>query len=435
MSLDALISPACRLRLAAFEQLWVGFSGGLDSTVLLHALHTDPTLRPKLHAMHVHHGLSQQADDWQQHCAQVCRDWSIPFRTEQVTLSRSTNIEAQARAARLQVFAPLITHNVCLILAHHQHDQAETVLLQLCRGAGVVGLAAMPEWLAFQGGLIARPLLHRSKQAVLAYANTHQLCWVDDESNRDVSYARNYLRHRVLPILQNRWPQVTKRLALAAEHMQQAQSNLIDLAYLDCPNLATIGQPLLLTSLQHLPMARLSNVVRVWLTNQVTIMPSYKTFQRLLLEVIPAQRDRSPSVAWAGFCVRRYRQALYLLTEHSAPAMMPTDWLAFPAPLKVQAHFLQAQVAEQGLLVSEQTRVQVRFRQGGETLVWQGKTRRLKQLLQEWGVPPWQRGQIPLVYIDGVLAAVVDFCISDPYYSSQSARVFHISALPAGVVA
>ena len=431
----AVISPHWRTQLSAFDTLWVGFSGGLDSTVLLHALHALPELQPRLRAVHINHGLSAQAHAWQQHCARVCAGIQIPFVTKQVTLVGTANLEAQARAARQQCFAALITANSCLLLAHHQADQAETLLLQLCRGAGVAGLAAMPSCLPFHSGLLARPLLHQTKATLLAYATAHQLDWVEDESNACPHFSRNYLRHSVLPSLQARWPGVMSCLVQAANHCQQAQANLVDLAHLDYPGLAEAGRCLAVTRVAHLPPARLNNLLRVWLAQQGISMPSTKTFQRLQNELIAAKVDGSPCVAWGNVEVRRYRQTLYLLTAGVALKPAYCAWHDFPAPLVNSCGVFVAKACASGVHVPESSVVELRFREGGETLVWQGKSRRLKHLLQTWGVTPWLRDKIPLLYVDTQLAAVVDFCISDRYYKNHPARVFQINARLTGVAA
>jgi tRNA(Ile)-lysidine synthase len=431
--LAEVITVEWRARLQTMTSLWVGFSGGLDSTVLLHALQSEPSLKSRLRAIHVNHGLSCHAQAWQQHCERVCAQWDIPCVTQAVQLNHATNLEAQARAARLAIFAPYITANTGLVLAHHQQDQAETVLLHLCRGAGVSGLAAMPECLAFQAGYILRPLLQQPKAVLLAYAKAHALSWVEDDSNQATYFSRNYLRHEIMPRLQARWPGVSECVTQAAQHCQQAQSNLRDLAYLDYPELAVAGNRLQLEPLKLLSSARVSNVLRVWLMQHVSRMPSSKTFQRILDEVIAASIDSSPCVAWDDVQIRRYRHTLYLLPQQM-PISTHLYWHEFPAPLLAGTQVFHAKPSSHGVYIPEHAPVQLRFRQGGETLVWQGKTRRLKQLWQEWGVPPWLRAHIPLVYVADELAAVMDFCISDSYYKTEVGRTFHITALSIGAI-
>ena len=418
---DTLLDVAWLNRLASYQTLFVGFSGGLDSTVLLHNLACQPELASKISAVHIHHGISRYADDWQAHCQSFCDSLSIPLIVCRVAVGTLSNIEEQARKARYAAFITLIGAQDGLLLAHHADDQAETVLLHLFRGAGVDGLAAMPAIKSLGKGALIRPYLSHSRVSLEAYASVHQLSWVDDDSNQDSLFSRNYLRHQVMPLLRARWPGVVGNLVRTASHCQQAKSNLHALAELDCDDLAGTGNRLSLTAIQApIDRARIANVLRVWLKNNQTRLPPTETLNRLIDEVILARNDAAPCVEWDGVSVRRYQTTLYLLKNETERSSISIDWPLFPEPLQVNESCLIASPTDQGLHVPLSSKVHVGFRQGGELFYWHGQTKTLKSLLQQWHVPPWERDTVPLIYIDGELAAVVGFAISDRHFSLGS---------------
>ena len=427
---DLLLTEDWCVSLNRFQTLFVGFSGGLDSTVLLHAIATQPRLSSKLQAIHVHHGLSNNADSWQAHCQQVCERLSVPLINKKVQFETNSNIEERARIARYQLFASLLAKNDCLLLGHHADDQAETLLLQLFRGAGVDGMAAMPSIGDLAKGKLARPFLQHSRVALETYAQQHQLPWVDDESNLDNAFSRNYLRHNIMPLLRKKWPNVVRNLARSAIHCQQAKQNLETLAAIDYTDLVKQGHKLNLGPLLTVNRARLTNVLRVWIKNNNVRYPSANIVQRLIDEVIFAREDAFPSIEWDGITIRRYQQVLYLFKESVSKHLGCIEWSAFPATLPLDGeggrYFYASPVSGKGVKIPKNARVQIRFRQGGEQFQWHGQTKQLKKLLQQWKIPPWQRDQIPLLYINEEFAAVVGYAISDHYYSSEPTDTYCI---------
>ncbi|MCW8386093.1 tRNA lysidine(34) synthetase TilS [Fluoribacter dumoffii] len=421
-----LLSTEWFSRLSHFSKLFVGFSGGLDSTVLLHVLACHPALFAKIVAVHVNHGISARASLWQQHCQQVCDLLNIPLIAHSVEFERSANIEEGARIARYDFFSSLMKEQDCLLLGHHMDDQAETVLLQLFRGAGVDGLAAMSELSAFGPGEIARPFLSHSREQLEHYAVQHQISWIEDESNQDVNYSRNYLRHQIIPLLKRKWTGVAGNIARTALHCQQAKRNLDVLAAQDAlapenPNSLTQNS-LLITPLKELNRDRMANVLRMWLKNNRVQLPSTVTFERLIDEMIFARSDAIPQVSWGDVTVRRYQDHLYLVRKNKNKLPPSLEWGAFPSPLIIidaRIH-LQAKKHNPGLLIPPGTKIYVRFRVGGEKIVWRGQTKQLKKLFQEWGIPPWIREQTPLIYFDDTLAAVAGYAMSDLFFSQEA---------------
>ncbi len=403
----------------------MGFSGGLDSTVLLHVLASHSTLLAKLVAVHVNHGISANASLWQVHCQQFCQDLGIHLITRSVQFDRSANVEEGARIARYAVFSSLMTEQDCLILGHHLDDQAETVLLQLFRGTGVDGLAAMVDLNQLEVGTIARPFLSHSREQLEHYAALHQLSWINDESNQDISYSRNYLRQQIIPLLQRKWPGVVGNIARTALHCQQAKRNLDVLAAQDMVlkenQEALTSNSLLVTPLHKLCRDRIANILRVWLKNNQVQLPSAATFERLIDEVIFASHDAVPEVSWGDVIVRRYQKHLYLDKQNASTLTSCIEWSTFPLPLLIPnaGINLLAKKNSQGLVIPPDTKIFVRFRQGGEEFFWHGQTKRLKKLFQEWGIPPWLREHVPLVYFNDKLAAVVGYAMSDLFFSKE----------------
>lgn len=408
-------------RLQGFEQLIVGFSGGLDSTVLLSCLASYPFLHPRLLAVHINHGISPNAMDWQKHCEAFCRHLTIPFLAETVQFNRSSNVEDEARKARYEVFSRLSHKDSCLLLGHHLDDQAETVLLQLFRGAGIDGLAGMTDCDNFSSGMIARPFLKRTREELHHYAFTKQIKWIEDESNNDSRFTRNYLRNEIMPLLVKKWPAVVGNLARTAAHCQQGKKNLYDLALQDCNELKKATPSLLIEPLKDLNDERIVNVLRVWLKKNHIKLPTTAIMKRLVNEVVGASIDAIPLVQWNDICIRRYQGRIYLETKVQNQFPQQIAWPDFPQPLLLaEGQTLYAKKAEQGLAIPLKVQITIRFRQGGETIFLHQQTKALKKLFQEWKVPVWQRDRIPLLYINNQLAAVIGYVVSDAFYTSYA---------------
>lgn len=433
--MSTLLSDEWIARCQSFQRLVVGYSGGLDSAVLLHALISCSALASRVVAIHIHHGISPHADLWQAHCQDVCAQANILFCTQSVHFDRTSNIEEGARDARYAAFHAFLKEGDCLLLGHHLDDQAETVLLQLFRGAGVDGLSGMSAFRAFGAHFLARPLLSVSRQQLQHYALAHHLSWVDDDSNVCTDYSRNYVRQQIMPLIRARWPGAPANLAQTALHCQQAQKNLHDLACHDYPYLRHQGERTLMstnlacldvTILKNISPSRMINVVRAWIKENNLQVPSAAIVQRILDEVVMSREDAQPVVCWPKGQVRRYRGYLYvnaLDADHEYESM---TWTNFPSPLCLdnKGLLLCAESAQDGVIIPDGAQIQVRYRQGGERFLWHGQHKQLKKLLQEWHIPPWKRDKIPLLYIDDQLAAVVGHAISDRFCSTQFLTAF-----------
>lgn len=414
--------------LEPFDKLYAGFSGGLDSTVLLYALAKIPQLKAKLTAVHVHHGLSPNADTWKLHCEQFCKRHDIPLIVNHVHLNNSSNIEKTAREKRYELFSALSESNTCILLGHHRDDQAETLLLQLFRGAGLEGLSAMPAWRSLGKGLLFRPLLDYTRAQIERYAINHKLSWVDDESNQETHFSRNYLRHNLLPLIRERWPGVDDNLVRTARHCQQAQDLLDQLALSDCPKLNKPSQVLDCADLLCLNSERLNNIIRYWLRQNQVLMPDALTFNRIGSELLFSRDDATPIVSWGEVALRRYRKALYLMINKPTGKLSGLPWDNFPEPLVIDSSSIAAEPFNTGVRVLEGDVIEIRFRQGGERMKIHGQSKTLKKLFQEWGIPQWQRDRIPLLYINQELAMVVGYAISDSFYQKDLPFTFKIES-------
>lgn len=422
--LDRIV-PALE-RLPGVRRYWVAFSGGLDSTVLLHAM---AALRPRLGAglcaVHVNHGLQAAAADWARQCQEVCDGLGVQLRNIGVDARPASgeSPEAAARHARYDALRALTEAGDCLLTAHHQDDQAETVLLQLLRGSGVAGLAAMPAQTPFAAGWHARPLLDLSRDELQAYAAAHALRWIDDPSNFDTGLRRNYLRHEILPRLRQQWPAFARTLSRSAAHNAETARLLDeigaeDFAVVAGPKAATLS----IDALMQLSPERLNNVVRYWLRALELPLPSTAHLERLHEDILKAAQDSAPLLAWPGAEVRRYRSLLYAmwpLPPHDPEQVVAWD-LTAPLDLPTCGGCLDARhVAGHGLrrVLLKDRPVTVRFRRGGEHCrpAGRGHTHELRKLLQESAVPPWLRERVPLLYVGEELAAVADLFVCEGF--------------------
>lgn len=409
-------------------RFWLAYSGGCDSHVLLHAaaqLKQSGRL-PALYVVHVEHGLHVDAAAWARHCATICEALAVPFTLRRVDArpAAGESPEAAARRARYRAIAELLTEGDCLLTAHHQDDQAETLLLQLLRGGGPHGLASMPQTAPFAAGIHARPLLAYSRSALRAYAQQQGLHWIDDPSNSDTGFDRNFLRAAVMPRLRERWPALAQVLARSAIHQAEAAQLLDTLAREDARQCRREDQGLSITALSALDEARQRNLLRYWLKELGFKLPDTVRLAQLQQTLLHAAPDRHPEVRWKGVTVRRYRDHLYASVPQDPPdsaLVMPWDierTLPLPDGKMLSAMPVRGAGLKAALCRGET--VTVRYRRGGEVCRPgpRAASRPLKKLFQEAGVPPWERETIPLIYVGERLAAVGDYWVCAPCQAS-----------------
>lgn len=392
---------------------WVALSGGLDSTVLLNALVLRrDDLRAPLAAVHIDHALHADSPQWAERCRVLCERLDVPMERFGVIVDAvpGASVEAAARDARYEVFRELLDKGEALLTAQHQDDQLETFLLQALRGAGPHGLAAMPERSRLGNGWLLRPLLGWPRAALEDWAREQGLEWLDDPSNSDERFDRNYLRRQIIPRLKVRWPAAAQTVSRSARHCAETAALADELAAMDLSACDGEDDVLPLAGLRNLDAARQRNLLRHWFEWRGLPRPSEKKLEHMLLDVVPARPDAQPCVEWADVALRRYRDALYV--EHTFALPHGGNWQGGNFALGEGWGELRRAAADRGL---PEGRVEIRFRQGGETLRPAGSAhhRELKKLLQESGVLPWRRDALPLVYVDDELAAVADLWLND----------------------
>lgn len=423
--LPALIAPGGRAALA--------LSGGVDSVVLLNLLlHAQRTLNFSLSAIHVNHHLSPHAKEWAAFCLALCAEHGVPLTVKNVQVPRRSllGLEAAARSLRYQAFTELDAD--VLLLAHHMDDQAETLLLNLLRGTGVRGAAGMPE--SRRSALVlGRPLIDVSRASLIAYAKRHRLAWVEDESNGNTAFTRNFLRHEVLPEIERRFPAYRQTLARAAQNFAEADTLLDELAAIDLAS-AVHAQKLRLAVLASLSHARAKNLFRAYLETQGVPLLDADRLQEWLRQLLTARADSRVALGVAGLMLRRYRGEVWVEFDTPAPA---SDWqMAWRGEREIKLPALGGKlfftpVQGTGISVAKltQAKVMLRLRQGGEKFKPSCNRPRktLKHLLQEAAIPPWQRERLPLIYSGEQLAAVPGIGIDCVFHAAPGEPGLKIS--------
>ncbi len=395
----------------------VALSGGLDSTVLLHRLAQDGAIRAQgLHALHVHHGLHAGADVWAEQCQRFCAALDVPLQVVRVRVDPASGQgpEAAARAARHAAFAAALQPGDILATAHHRDDQAETFLLRALRASGPDGLAAMRPWRAFAGGWLWRPLLDAPREALLAHATAHGLAWIDDPSNADTDLDRNFLRHRVLPLLRQRWPQAAASFARSAALAGEA-ADLLDEEDARLLARAATADPsaLRVEPLRAASPARRARALRRWVAALSLPPLPARGVAQIEAALLPARADAQTEFAWQGAVLRRWRGLLH--AERLRPAL-PAQWQASWDGRHPLALPDGGRLWLEGTDAGFGATLRVAARRGGERLVLPGRrhSHALKDVLQSLGVPPWERRQLPLLWAPGdALWAAGDLALSD----------------------
>ena len=409
----------------------IGLSGGVDSVVLLDLLAKSTVDNQQIIAVHVDHGLNKLADKWGLFCQQLCANYAITFALEPVHLASDSNIEAQARQARYQALANYVATDDILVTAQHLDDQAETVLLALKRGAGVLGLAAMPSSLAFNQGSHNRPLLGIGRKEIERYAHRHQLNWIEDDSNLDCRFDRNYLRHQIMPKLNQRWQGFSDNLARSASLLGQSIELLDELAEIDYDKAQARAGGLLVAVVGQLSVARQNNLIRYWLRQHQLTMPSQAQLQQITAQMLAAPLDSDPIVEVSGAQIRRFQGVMMVVMPQPDISEQVINWrgestISLPNQLGELEFSQHSELKETDsdsefvirLIAPKALKVEIRFGVVGSYKAWpigRDKRRAVKKLWQEFSIPTWQRSQIPLVFFDQQLVAALGVWVEQGY--------------------
>ena len=408
------------------KSMTVALSGGVDSVVLLHLLHQlQKRQNFTLKASHVHHGLSKNADKWVKFCEKLCTKLSIPLDVNYVKLPQKKSLGIEGEARQLRYEKLLQSQTDLVVLAHHEDDQAETFLLQLIRGAGVKGLSSMAHFDATRR--LWRPLLNASRIDIESYAKKHKLKWIEDESNQNIDFDRNFIRSKILPILKNRFSHITKVISRSSSHLAEAQHLLDDLAKVDLKiHLKSINykHKLNVKTLYKLSNARAKNVLRFWLEINDQMMPSKDLLDELLRQVLTAKKDATIKIHLSKFYeIRRYQDEIYIVSNNKKkPKNYEIIWAGESEIILPNGHKLTfKKVKGRGINLKflRDQKLKIRNRKGGEFFKPDSKrpTKKIKQLLQESDLTPWERDFLPLIFVGDQLASVPNFGVDIKYQS------------------
>ncbi len=412
--LATILSAFLATRPTSGSRLCIALSGGRDSVVLLHALSrlvASGSFPVTLSAVHVHHGISPNAEAWTEFCAGFCRHCAVPLNIVRVDVPRDSGegLEAAARRMRHAVFADCDAD--WLALAHHRDDQAETVLLKLLRGAGIAGAAGMlAERPQPRGPSLIRPLLDVPRSAIEDYAVEHDLRWIEDESNDDLHYRRNFLRRDVLPRLEEKFPGAQKSLARAAGHFAEGAALLDDLAAIDHAALISPAGRLGLSGFNALSPARARNLLRFeWIAAGYRA-PDARWIDEALKQLASTDALSETCLATSDGELHVYRGELHIVGHCRRPPDEPLSWAGEPELPWAGGRVRFVPVMGSGIrrALLDAGDVSLRSRQGGERLKPDARRprRSLRKLLQEEGIPPWERTRLPFLWVGGRLAWV-----------------------------
>jgi tRNA(Ile)-lysidine synthase len=368
------------------KNIVVALSGGIDSVVLLHYLHAH--YPDDCRAIHCNHHLSKHCDEWDEFCKNLCNKLSIPYSNVDIFIENESNIEENARKKRYHSLSTNLKENEVLCTAHHQNDQAETLLLQLFRGAGVAGLASMPKSKPLGKGVHYRPMLNIKKSEIIEYAKDNHLSWVEDDSNTNTNFRRNFLRLDVIPKLETAYKNLAKTLTRSAKHQSEALALIQALAKIDIQErqLVNPSHQINIQRLAQLDTLRIKNVIRYHLSSLKFLAPSDKVMKQIL-DLLSAKEDANPLVNWDQFEIRRYQGELYFINNQ---AEKNTNFCPFHAEFENLPNF------------------SIRYRAEGQRIKLPGKnhSQSLKKVLQDANIPPWERSSLKMYYIKDELRAM-----------------------------
>lgn len=367
------------------KNIVIALSGGIDSVVLLHFLNSH--YPGNIRAVHINHNLSKHSKDWSLFCKELCHKQDIEFKSIDINIKTSSNVEENARKKRYNSLKSELSKNEVLCTAHHQEDQSETFLLQLFRGSGVAGLASMPKMKSFADTFLYRPFLNISKQLIVDYATKYNLNWVEDDSNINLNFKRNLLRLEFIPKLESGFEGVIKNISRSAYHQSEALKLINDLAKIDIEKFnLVINHKIQVLSLIQLPERRVANVLRYYIAQRGFLMPSNKVLTELI-SVLRAKDDAKVILKWHLYEVRRYDNELYFFDGE--PDRSNEDCPLFNK-------------------LKDQTNFTIRFRQDGQRVRLKGKkhSSSLKKILQSANIPPWERDKLRMYYINDTLVGM-----------------------------
>lgn len=412
----------------------MGLSGGMDSVVLLHVVKEGLVEGGALRALHVNHGLQADADEWERFCRDLCRQWDVPLTVCKVAVPESgASPENRARIARYEAFSEALEPGECLLLAHHLDDQMETMLLRLSRGTGLRGLSGIPARRKLGKGALLRPLLRCPREELSEYAKARDLRWIEDPSNRNTDFDRNFCRHEILPAVEQRWPEYRRDWERSRKLVAESRALLTDLAEIDLEHCAAkTPTQLRIESLRQLSTPRLHNTLRHWIEKETGEPAIQGKLQALPDTLIKPQKTVEAAIDLSTHSIRRFNENLYLVPE--LPPIDPKTRLTWNPAREPTLHLpgngsLHATpTPDQGLAAKT---YEIRYRQGGESCrLTHRPTKTLKKILNESRLEPWLRNRLPLLFQKDDLVAIpgigaTESATTTPGYQIEWHNPFH----------
>ncbi|RLV59833.1 tRNA lysidine(34) synthetase TilS [Parashewanella curva] len=419
------------------RSLVLGYSGGVDSEVLAFLLsqlkQSQPQLSVKL--VYINHGLSCFADDWQKHCEQRAIQYQLPFVAKSVKVKQGSrlSLEAEARKARYQALLEEMHSGDILLTAHHQDDQLETLLLALKRGQGPKGLSGMAPVQVIEKEVIQyRPLLNLSKSAIQELAQQHKISHIEDDSNQDDSFDRNFLRLNIIPALKKRWTSIATTGSRTAELCGEQQALLDEVvgekltSYLaDSPYAEKV---LTLAGFNELSRPWQRQIFRAFIAFIKLPIPSRVQLDEILDQVLNAKSDASVELNVSGLTIRRYQGQVFAFASAQLDNKLPQS-IVLGTQAELAEKDYQVALADGRVLqlseilnqvqLSESAPLSIRFNLAGSTQChphFRHKSRALKKLWQELKVPPWERAKVPMLFINGKFVSAVNLWIEKDYF-------------------
>ena len=436
----------------------IAYSGGIDSQVLLHALSRlkqENTLSNKIIACHVNHGLSDNASNWQSFAKAQCKLFNVELAVCEVNVKEKAqhSLEALARDARYEALCKVCNQHSYIVTGHHCDDQVETFLLALKRGSGLKGLAAMAEKAPLEQHLLVRPLLSITREQINAYAIEHQLNWVEDESNQDTSFDRNFLRQDIIPQLINRWGSFNQTVNRSAAHCAQGQLLLDELAEQDLAACRESNLCLRVTVLKAFSVARFNNLIRYFLSFHNALMPTTQQLEQLRRQ-ITADSDKSPQVKLGNAYFRRYKDLFYLTNDFddvshwvaaldlnitslsdkpnvvNLPDQLGNLYFSHGASISEPIKGFDEGVTKvlQVAVPTAGQKVTIKFCHDNPKCLpdYRQHSRSLKKVLQELNLPPWQRKRTPFLYYDDQLVAAIGHFVCQEFLANNAEQSISI---------
>ncbi|BAP58408.1 tRNA lysidine(34) synthetase TilS [Candidatus Tachikawaea gelatinosa] len=404
--------------LKPYSSFVISLSGGLDSMVLLHQLiKLKKIFRPEisLRVLHIHHNLSIQANDFVQHCIVICKKWKLNYKIIYINVPNKRNIEAIARDMRYTALLKELQAHENLVTAHNLNDKCETFFLSLKRGSGPSGLSSIQKKIVFKNGIILRPFLNFSRDQLETYAKLYKINWIEDKSNKNIYFERNFIRHKIIPLLTNRWPFFLKAISRSASLCQQQEILLNQLLSHKLSGLIQKNGSLYYIPFMKMTIIECKFLIRRWIYIKTGIIPSYNNILHIYQEIIHSKNNANPELKIKNFVIRRYRDFIWLLPYYSSlkHIILPWDNLKKPLILPQNLGIISINNEIQQTFIRQPKKhetVSIRFQANGYFL-FENKSKKckLKKIWNEKKIPPWERSRIPMLYYNDELISIINF--------------------------